>query len=63
MPQGKRIVLASRPIGEPTPSDFRVEECLPREKPATTCKALVALRTAPRKAKSRSILRRLNLIR
>src|ERR1700741_4695210 len=26
MPQGKRIVLASRPVGEPKPSDFRVEE-------------------------------------
>ncbi len=26
MPQGKRIVLASRPMGEPKPSDFRVEE-------------------------------------
>jgi NADPH-dependent curcumin reductase len=26
MPQGKRIALASRPIGEPKPSDFRVEE-------------------------------------
>jgi NADPH-dependent curcumin reductase CurA len=26
MPQGKRIVLASRPIGEPKPSDFRIEE-------------------------------------
>ena len=25
MPQGKRIVLASRPVGEPKPSDFRVE--------------------------------------
>ena len=26
MPQGKRIVLASRPFGEPKPSDFRIEE-------------------------------------
>jgi NADPH-dependent curcumin reductase CurA len=26
MPQGKRIVLASRPVGEPKPSDFRAEE-------------------------------------
>jgi len=26
MPQGKRIVLASRPVGEPKPSDFRFEE-------------------------------------
>jgi NADPH-dependent curcumin reductase len=26
MPQGKRVVLASRPIGEPKPSDFRIEE-------------------------------------
>src|SRR5579863_9279726 len=26
MPQGKRIVLASRPVGEPKPSDFRIEE-------------------------------------
>ena len=26
MPQAKRIVLASRPVGEPKPSDFRVEE-------------------------------------
>jgi NADPH-dependent curcumin reductase CurA len=26
MPQGKRIVLASRPIGEPKSSDFRIEE-------------------------------------
>jgi len=26
MPQGKRIVLASRPVGEPKPSNFRVEE-------------------------------------
>src|SRR5438874_11950683 len=26
MLQGKRIVLASRPVGEPKPSDFRVEE-------------------------------------
>jgi NADPH-dependent curcumin reductase len=26
MPRGKRIVLASRPIGEPKPSDFRSEE-------------------------------------
>ncbi|MGE5156905.1 MAG: NADP-dependent oxidoreductase [Gemmatimonas sp.] len=25
MPQGKRIVLASRPVGEPKPSDFRSE--------------------------------------
>src|SRR5215216_5274189 len=24
---GKRIVLASRPVGEPKPSDFRLEEC------------------------------------
>jgi len=24
--QGKRIVLASRPVGEPKPSDFRIEE-------------------------------------
>jgi NADPH-dependent curcumin reductase CurA len=26
MPQGKRIVLASRPVGEPKLSDFRIEE-------------------------------------
>jgi NADPH-dependent curcumin reductase len=26
MAQGKRIVLASRPVGEPKPSDFRIEE-------------------------------------
>ncbi|WP_407181078.1 NADP-dependent oxidoreductase [Bradyrhizobium sp. STM 3562] len=26
MPQGKRIVLASRPLGEPKPSDFRTED-------------------------------------
>jgi NADPH-dependent curcumin reductase CurA len=26
MPQGKRIVLAARPVGEPKPSDFRIEE-------------------------------------
>ena len=26
MPQAKRIVLASRPVGEPKPSDFRTEE-------------------------------------
>jgi NADPH-dependent curcumin reductase CurA len=26
MPQGKRIVLVSRPVGEPKPSDFRAEE-------------------------------------
>jgi NADPH-dependent curcumin reductase len=26
MPQGRRIVLASRPVGEPKPSDFRIEE-------------------------------------
>src|SRR5919198_6138991 len=25
--QAKRIVLASRPVGEPKPSDFRLEEC------------------------------------
>src|SRR6058998_576792 len=27
MSQGKRIVLASRPVSEPKPSDFRLEEC------------------------------------
>ena len=28
MPQSaKRIVLASRPVGEPKPSDFRIEGC------------------------------------
>src|SRR5947207_13603644 len=27
MSQGKRIVLASRPVGEPKPSDFRLEDC------------------------------------
>ena len=27
MSQAKRIVLASRPVGEPKPSDFRIEEC------------------------------------
>src|SRR6187399_1573644 len=27
MSQGKRIVLASRPVGEPKPSDFRFEDC------------------------------------
>lgn len=26
MSQGKRIVLAARPVGEPKPSDFRLEE-------------------------------------
>src|SRR5690242_5939805 len=26
MAQAKRIVLASRPVGEPKPSDFRLEE-------------------------------------
>src|SRR6516225_11497224 len=26
MPQAKRIVLASRPVGEPKPSDFRIAE-------------------------------------
>ena len=26
MSQGKRVVLASRPAGEPKPSDFRIEE-------------------------------------
>jgi NADPH-dependent curcumin reductase CurA len=26
MAQAKRIVLASRPVGEPKPSDFRMEE-------------------------------------
>jgi NADPH-dependent curcumin reductase len=26
MAQGKRVVLASRPVGEPKPSDFRIEE-------------------------------------
>jgi NADPH-dependent curcumin reductase len=29
MPQGKRVVLASRPVGEPKPSDFRIEEYTP----------------------------------
>jgi NADPH-dependent curcumin reductase CurA len=27
MSQGKRIVLAARPVGEPKPSDFRLEDC------------------------------------
>ena len=27
VPAGKRIVLASRPVGEPKPSDFRLEDC------------------------------------
>ena len=27
MSQGKRIVLASRPVGEPKLSDFRLEDC------------------------------------
>ena len=27
MSQGKRVVLASRPVGEPKPSDFRLEDC------------------------------------
>src|SRR5207245_6998780 len=27
MSQGHRIVLASRPVGEPKPSDFRLEDC------------------------------------
>src|SRR5919198_2331333 len=27
MSQGKRIVLASRPVGEPKPTDFRLEDC------------------------------------
>ena len=26
MSQAKRIVLAARPVGEPKPSDFRIEE-------------------------------------
>ena len=26
MSQGKRIVLAARPVGEPKPADFRIEE-------------------------------------
>src|SRR3954470_2259004 len=26
MSQGKRIVLAARPVGEPKPSDFRIEQ-------------------------------------
>jgi N-terminal domain of oxidoreductase len=26
MSQGKRVVLASRPVGEPKPTDFRIEE-------------------------------------
>ncbi len=26
MSQAKRIVLAARPVGEPKPSDFRLEE-------------------------------------
>ena len=26
MAQAKRIVLASRPVGEPKPSDFRIED-------------------------------------
>src|SRR5438270_4886677 len=26
MSQGKRVVLASRPVGEPKPSDFRIED-------------------------------------
>src|SRR5271166_5097086 len=29
MPQGQRIGLASRPVGEPKPSDFRVEDYAP----------------------------------
>ena len=29
MPQAKRIVLASRPIGEPKASNFRIEDCAP----------------------------------
>lgn len=29
MAQGKRVVLASRPVGEPKPSDFRIEEFAP----------------------------------
>jgi len=29
MPQGKRVVLVSRPVGEPKPSDFRIEEYAP----------------------------------
>jgi NADPH-dependent curcumin reductase CurA len=27
MPQAKRVVLVSRPIGEPKASDFRIEQC------------------------------------
>src|SRR5712691_11077438 len=27
MTQGKRIILASRPVGEPKASDFRIEDC------------------------------------
>src|SRR3954468_11665213 len=26
MSQGKRVVLASRPVGEPKPTDFRIED-------------------------------------
>ena len=29
MSQGKRIVLASRPHGEPTPANFRLEDYTP----------------------------------
>ncbi len=29
MAQGKRVVLASRPVGEPKPSDFRIEQYAP----------------------------------
>ena len=29
MAQAKRIVLASRPVGEPKPSDFRIEDYTP----------------------------------
>src|SRR6201986_271492 len=29
MPQAKRVILASRPVGEPKASDFRIEEFAP----------------------------------
>ena len=41
MAQAKRIVLASRPVGEPKPSDFRMEECRCRRR----AKGEVLLRT------------------
>ena len=42
MSQGKRVVLASRPVGEPKPTDFRIEDYAV---PAPTAGRLVRLRS------------------